>query len=132
MLQKSNRHRTEHCIPILTSPHINKSAQSHYGYKMFSKTLIIFSYKPRKFFFLFKKIQASLFPEVKLRLVSILDFEDSNKIISNLLNPYNFIFFDSTKGIRNQELTRYKTINYLKLLDCYGEFKLNHSKVSKV
>ena len=119
-VQKNDKKKKKYWISILTSPHINKDAQNHYGYNLFSKNLFIVSYKPRKFFFLFKKIQIFLFPEIKFQINSKISFQKIHQFNLNVLKPYNFTFFKIKKKSK-KGLIRHKGINYLKLLDVYGE-----------
>ena len=116
-------------IIILKSPHVNKKAQSHFEYRIFSKILTILSYDSIKFLIFLKKLKIKLFPEIKIKI----NYYFFNKYNNNLLNFKNYII-NSIKFKKNifQKL-KYKKIKtkntqlnskskiYLNILDCYGE-----------
>lgn len=118
-------------ITTLKSPHVNKKAQNHFEYRLFSKKISISSYNEMKFLIILKKIKTKLFPEIKLKINFF-----SKKTKTNLLNPKNYyinsILRKKTKTqkfksknikIKNIEPCQ-KTKNYLKVFDCYGELSL--------
>ena len=53
---------------ILKSPHVNKKAQEQFEIFVFSKQLTLYSIKKLKYLFYLKKIQESLFSNVKVKI----------------------------------------------------------------
>ena len=136
ILSQTQKKKTCKTISVLKSPHVNKTAQVHYSYNLFSKQIFIFSSKPMKSFLFFKKIQSRLFPDVKMEVKLFVKQKHTNKLSSKFLNPSNFVIYFINFNCNNQNFRRmklkkqqqrsyilfyYKILNYLKIFDCYGE-----------
>ena len=99
---------------ILKSPHVNKTAQEQFEYRIYKKRLKCFI--PQIFLFLvfLKKIKFKLFSELnfKIKIISNVKFE--KKKIKNKFNVDNYYLNNNTNNL----------INYLKIFETYGEFIL--------
>lgn len=110
-------------ISLLKSPHVNKKAQKHFEYRIFTKKINIYlCYNNIKFLIFLKKIKTQLFPEIKIKI----NFYFNNIFSKNLLNPKNYFINSINKNkINNKNIKScLKIKNYLQILDCYGEFNL--------
>nr|YP_010516705.1 ribosomal protein S10 [Haslea provincialis]UXN44248.1 ribosomal protein S10 [Haslea provincialis] len=122
VLSQNQKKTNRNIVSVLKSPHVNKTAQVHYGTRKFSKQIFIFSYKSYLFFLFFKKIQARLFPDIAIEIKSFLKIKHNTKLNSKFLDPDHFIMdlnaMNSTSqskiSQRNVELTL--PIEKLKLL----------------
>lgn len=97
---------------VLKSPHINKTAQEHFDYCIYKKTLKIHSYKGFLVLTLLKLLKYKIFADVKFK-ISIANqpfkFEQN---LQNKINPNNFILIQNSSGLKT----------YLKVFDNYGKF----------
>ena len=129
LLNYSQQKQKRKVFTTLKSPHVNKTAQEHLEYRLFSKRINIFSFQILKFLVLMKKIQMKLCPDIKIQIKFVLN----NKIIKKTklvsLNPNNYkinsLFFYKEKDIdsinRVQKFNKTQILSYLKLFDLYGE-----------
>lgn len=122
-------------ITVLKSPHVNKSAQEQFEYRVYSLGISFYSSRVKKNLVLLKKVKNQLFPDIKIKIKGILKIKQ-NFIRKMTLNPDNFTFKISELNRTNQRLSLKhirKNINlnenknllertscYLYLLDCYG------------
>lgn len=121
-------------IVTLKSPHVNKKAQKHFEYRIFSKKIRVSSYNEIKSLIFLKKLKTKLFPEIKFK-IKILS-NKNKKTKNNFLNPKNYYINsiitrkNMTQTLNSQNIKIiniqpcYKIKNYLKILDCYGEFNM--------
>jgi len=82
-------------ITVLKSPHVNKTAQRHFEYRIYSIQIQVYSSKPQRYLFVLKKIQNYLFPEVKIKITQIIDKKNTKNFVGNkFLNPniYRMVF----------------------------------------
>src|SRR6476660_9100922 len=93
-------------LTILKSPHVNKSAQEQFEFKLFSKQLSLYSQKNFQILFFLKKIKIYLFPDVKMKIKFILNKNLSEKIKVHIFNPTNFKL-NVLKGIKLKKYTLY-------------------------
>jgi ribosomal protein S10 len=142
--KKNNKKKV---ITVLKSPHVNKSAQEQFEFRIFSVQFSLFFYGFSTDIVVLKNIKAKLFPDVKLKLKFFLTnkniwktkiklFEFNNWSINTLGLEYSTQLLSSRKLKKSQktlyltkrnELTK-KTMNFLRLLDCYGELNLNNEE----
>lgn len=123
-------------ITVLKSPHVNKTAQTHFEHRIYSIELQVYSYKPQRYLFILKKIQNSIFPEIRIKIK-----QKTQKLIENkFFNPDNyktgFVEYNynkqqrlkykknkSTKALSpfsvNKKLLE-KALLYIKMFDQYG------------
>ena len=118
-------------LTILKSPHVNKTAQEQFENFIFSKYIVFYSPKEFKYLFFLKKIQESLFSDVKLK-IKIFILKNSNSKYINF-NQYNINNNDYISQLNNKK-KKIKTLKYffikknkkikyfLQILDTYGEF----------
>lgn len=109
-------------LTVLKSPHVNKDAQDQFEFKMFSKSLIVYSNQPKLFILVLKKIINESFSDIKIKIYCYVTLK--KKLLINIFNPLSvsisFVFFKKHNNFFfRQQLTR-----YLKLFDCCGEIVL--------
>ena len=116
-------------VTVLKSPHVYKSAQEQFEFRIHTKNLSVSLEQHFKFLYFLKKIQNNIFPFINLKTKSVFD----NKTIeldlrSNRSNPnrMNIKFFNNIIK-KNSKFKDIKVKKYLNLFDCYGE--LNIKKV---
>lgn len=107
-------------ITVLKSPHINKSAQEQFEFRVYTKKLQISSPQHLKFLYFLKKSQISIFPFIKLKLEVIYNIKSNLNIISSRLDPIKL----NTNFFHQNNLKSQNLIQYFNLLDCYGEYYL--------
>ena len=120
---------------LLKSPHVNKTAQEQFEFRVFCKNLNFYSIKKNKLFLvLFKKYKNNLFSNLKLNIkIFITNHKVKNKININTFNinlNKNFKsqnnLLNKKKNLNNFNKKNYKKVkNYLKLIDLYGEIIIN-------
>lgn len=99
---------------VLKSPHVNKTAQEQFEYKLYKKKIKIYSTQIFLFLIFLKKIKINLFSDLNFKIQLIINKKISLKKNKNKLNIDNFFLDNSNIGLRN----------YLKVLDKYGEIIL--------
>jgi|YelNatPaOPRAMG01_1025707.scaffolds.fasta_scaffold08023_1 ribosomal protein S10 len=108
-------------ITVLKSPHVNKSAQEQFEYRIYSKTVFINTLQVFKFLLLLKKIKNTNFPFINFKMTLKSNFFSADhKKLFLYLNPnnLNINFYENFNDI--QKFSK-KTDKYLKILDTYGE-----------
>jgi len=135
-LKSFSKHEKRKFVTVLKSPHVNKTAQEQFEYRLYSKHFLIHSFKPLTFFLLLKKVKTLSFPGLKLEVKGFLGKNKLHKHILKVFNPDNIIlkslnFLDLKK--KKLKKTRYKKTcglepisskQYLQLFDLYGEICL--------
>nr|YP_010377388.1 ribosomal protein S10 [Nitzschia dissipata]QYB23075.1 ribosomal protein S10 [Nitzschia dissipata] len=118
-------------ITVLKSPHVNKSAQEQFEFRVHTKKLKISSSQHLKFLFFLKKSQITIFPFINLKIEGIYSLESQLNLTSSKLNPnkFNNMFF-SQNMFKNDVKNPY-LINYFNLLDGYGEYHIKKLIKSK-
>lgn len=108
-------------ITVLKSPHVNKTAQRHFEYRIYSIVIQIYSSKPQKYLFILKKIQNHLFPEVKIKITQIGNKRNSLDFVKNrFLNPNIY-----ETGLNTNLLFKTQKLDYKKNKKRESSF-LNH------
>lgn len=105
-------------VTVLKSPHVNKTAQEQFEFRIYVKQLVMFSAKPALSFFILKKIKNSTFSGIKLEIKCLFEKTRKNKRLLKILNPDN-VFLNKNCDQLN---------NYLKLFDCFGEVSVKNKK----
>ena len=106
-------------LTVLKSPHVNKSAQEQFEFRIYSKQLSIWSPQSNLLMLILKKAIKTSFPGIKIK-IDFLSINE-NKFILNSLNPKNLnVCFFNTR-IKNRIKLNKKINCYLVLNDCYGE-----------
>ena len=104
-------------VTVLKSPHVNKSAQEQFEFRVYTKNLVINSLQNLKFLYFLKKIQNNIFPFINIKVKMVYN---KKTLISNVLdrsNPHQL----NTKFLKKKPT---KILSYLQLLECYGELKI--------
>jgi len=127
-------------ITILKSPHVNKTAQEQFEIRYISKQLTIATPQMFKFLIFLKKLKMSLFPDIKIKIKSIINNQHQQILIRKKFNMDNFAITNLLKNnykIQNMKLKQNKLIianlnnilfstfcdskKLLKVLDVYGK-----------
>lgn len=101
-------------ITVLKSPHVNKTAQEQFEYRVYSKKIIINSFKPSIFLLVLKKIKSFSFPGISLKVIGVSNKSNKMSKTLELFNPKNFYLVNSSKCFSK----------YIQLFDCQGEILL--------
>ena len=116
-------------VTVLKSPHVYKSAQEQFEFRIYTKNLSIDLEQHFKFLYFLKKVQNNIFPFVNLKIKSVFATKTIQiDLKSNKVNPnkMNIKFLNSV--LKNDSSSKFiKVKKYLNLFDCYGE--LNIKKV---
>jgi ribosomal protein S10 len=130
-------------ITVLKSPHVNKTAQEQFEYRFFSKSFLVFSFKPSIFFLLLKKLKNFSFSGIKLEVKGLFEKDATYKHALKLINPDNVVLTNKhlnqsslKKSEKKYENAR-RTFNagssefrlskkYIQLFDSYGEICLRN------
>lgn len=103
-------------MSILKSPHVHKTAQEQFEFKLFSVKIFLQTTQNFKLLTFLKKIQNSLFSEIKLKLITSEKLYNDEKLINKLK--------ETSKSFNKSLNSKYKAIKLLKFLDYYGELYL--------
>ena len=84
-------------VTVLKSPHVNKTAQEQFEYRIYSKKILINSFKPSIFLLVLKKIKSFSFPGITLKVIGVCN--KSNKLIKTLelFAPKNLYLSNKSK-----------------------------------
>ena len=109
-------------ITVLKSPHINKSAQEQFEFRVYTKKLQVSSPQHLKFLYFLKKSQITIFPFINLKLEGNFSIKSQLNLISSRVDPikFNANFFNQNKF--KSDIQSKNLIQYFNLLDCYGEY----------
>jgi hypothetical protein len=102
---------------------VNKTAQEQFEYRIYSKQMTIYSSQCFQYLVFLKKINAHLFPDVKIKIKFNIDHSIEKQI--QILNPIN-----SKKDFfreKNQGNLKLKTKKIIKTFDTYGELLIMRS-----
>lgn len=113
-------------ITILKSPHINKTAQEQFEYRIYNKCIIIRTFKPLLFLSLIKILQNLSFPNIKLKVTIYAEGITFVYKNINLLELFNSRDIKLHRRIKNTliELEKKSNLNYIQyitIFDLYGE-----------
>jgi ribosomal protein S10 len=135
-------------VTVLKSPHVNKTAQEQFEFRLYSKHLLIHSFKPLTFLLFLKKLNSLSFTGLNLEVKSFIANPRMYKHTLKVVNPDNIILNNSkTLNLRKKHFNKNsKQVakncnsnfslcrNYIQLFDLYGEIcltKVFHSEHSK-
>ena len=129
-------------MTVLKSPHVNKTAQEQFESFVFSRQLTIYLTEKPKYLFYLKKIQESLFSDVKLKIKFSLNKMKNFIFRLSIFNPSNFNLninkkylnqtYNSKKNITIKKLNNNnnkKIKHFIKIFDSYGELNNLKNKV---
>lgn len=131
-------------ITVLKSPHVNKTAQEQFEYRFFSKSFVVFCFKPLIFFLLLKKLKNFSFSGIKLEVKGLFEKDAVRRQTLKLINPDNIVLKDISlnqsklkKSKRKYEESKYTfsecnydfslSKKYIQLFDSYGEICLQNT-----
>jgi len=100
-------------ITVLKSPHVNKTAQEQFEFKIFTSQILLCSTNPYLSFIIFKRIIKKRFPGVRIKLIYVFDKKKYNKLLACFLNPDNLKF--------KNKIEKKDVKNYFYMFDSYGE-----------
>ena len=116
-------------ITVLKSPHVNKSAQEQFEFRIHTKKLSINSLQHLKFVYFLKKIQNTIFPFIKIKLEGYFIVKSQSDLISYSIEPNKL-----TINFFNDKMLDLKIVSqYFNLFDYNGEYflkKLVNNKIS--
>lgn len=95
---------------VLKSPHVNKTAQEHFEYSIYKKTLKIHAYKGFLVLRLLKVLKYKIFPDVKFKISIINQPFEFRRNLQNKINPNNFTVAHNNSDVKT----------YLKVFNNYG------------
>lgn len=101
-------------ITVLKSPHVNKTAQEKFEYRIYKKRLKCFVPQVLLLLVFIKKLTVTSFLDIKFKLNLISSFKNEKRKLKNNININNFCLV-------HKELNLLK---YLKLLTISGEYIL--------
>ena len=106
-------------ITVLKSPHVNKSAQEQFEYRIYTKKLSVNSPQALKFFSIMKKAKNASFPGIDLKIKGVFEKKKEFKNLLHCMNPDNLNtnFFQTTSQQTHWQITK-----YVGILDGYGEY----------
>lgn len=99
-------------VSILKSPHVNKTAQEQFEYRIFSKHFLIFSIKPQIFLLFLKRLKSLSFSGLKLEIEAVFRNQTTNKSVLRFIDPDNILLqknyfiekkFKKDKGLANTD-----------------------------
>ena len=102
---------------ILKSPHVNKTAQEQFEYRLHTKKLKVYSSQFFLFLVFLKKIKFNLFADLDFKIELILNKKILLKKVKNKINPDNYILDIVDLGLGN----------YLNILSKYGKVILKNN-----
>jgi ribosomal protein S10 len=112
--QKKRKKKT---LTILKSPHVNKTAQEQFEYRIYSKQLTVYSSQNFQYLVFLKKINAHLFPDIKIK--TEFNIEQTMEKQIEVFNPSN-LKIDLLRD-KNRRNLKIKTKNLIRTFDIYGE-----------
>ena len=131
-------------VTVLKSPHVNKTAQEQFEYRIFSRHFLIFSLKPQIFFLFIKKLKNLSFSGVKLEVKGVFEKNIANKYLLKLVNPDNVVLKTLDPTLKNfrKDKKEYRISQpissesdllkkYVQSFDSYGETYLKNTFYGK-
>lgn len=119
---KTQRPTKKKLFTVLKSPHVNKTAQEHFEYRIYKKRIKCFVPKISIFLISLKKIRSFLFSDLGIKIKLMSNKKLSNKKFKNSFNVDNYRLDDKKLDL----------ISYLKMFEISGEFVIKLSLDSSV
>jgi ribosomal protein S10 len=119
-------------VTVLKSPHINKTAQEQFEYKIFYKTIRLWSPQYKFLVIILKKAIKTSFPGIQVQFNSLMSYNIEKKVLLRSLNPktINFFFFQKL-SFKNKLLQKKQIIKQINLFDSFGGLILTFHLVNK-
>ena len=119
---------------VLKSPHVNKCAQEHFEFSLYSYQITVFSHNYPLLLTLIKYSKGStLFSDIRFKIkINVNILRHQNQLIQEL-NPNNFFllnYLNSREIIQNNSSYLSNISYYLMLFDIYGSLKLSQISVN--
>ena len=109
-------------ITVLKSPHVNKTAQEQFEFRVYSREFVLSSFKPLTLFLILKKINNLSFSGLNLKIENL--FKRNTKKTLTALNPDNVDLNTIEKFNLSKRQNFSSSKRYIQLFDCYGEMVL--------
>ena len=133
---KDNKKRRKR-VTILKSPHVNKTAQTQFQSIVYSSKIKYFSWDVKKNYIILKKIKNYLFPDIKIKIEQIISDKKIKSLKKNSFLPKKMYYYQETKTFLSKQIQKKKlltlqkqiekkkiilkkTLQFLKILDNYG------------
>jgi ribosomal protein S10 len=94
---------------VLKSPHVNKTAQEHFEYNLYTKQFKICSHKGFLLLTFLKNLKYNLFPDIKFKIEVINQNLKFGQKLKNKVNSDNFSLSHSYTGLKT----------YIQILNSY-------------
>ena len=126
-LQLLSRRNLRKLVTVLKSPHVNKTAQEQFEFRIYTKEFVISSFKPLTLFLILKKINDLSFSGLNLKVKTLFKENLKKKLI--MLNPDNVNLntlekFSTLPNIVFNKQNFSSSKKYIQMFDCYGEIIL--------
>ena len=127
-IRSLSKHNSRKFVTVLKSPHVNKTAQEQFEFRVYTKEFVISSFKPLTLFLILKKINNLSFSGLNLKIESLFKRNTKKKLIA--LNPDSIDLNTTRKSnlLSHLDLSNSQSLSvskkYIQLFDCYGEMVL--------
>ena len=116
-------------ITLLKSPHVNSRTKEQFESEIFKKQITIKTLENLKYFLIFKKINATLFPDLCIKVKYNLNKKSKKKLGLVIFNPSNFIMgkynnnkYESVSSKKKQKLYLTEKVGiFIKIIDIYAD-----------
>ena len=126
-------------ITILKSPHVNKTAQTQFQSIVYTSNIRYFSWDAKKNYIVLKKIKNYMFPDIKIKTEQIVFDKATKTFKQSSFLPKRIYYYQKTKiflnkqkqtkklltlqkQIEKKKIVLEKTLQFLKVLDNYGNY----------
>ncbi|QXE46235.1 30S ribosomal protein S10 (mitochondrion) [Nitzschia inconspicua] len=138
-LKSFSKHEMRKVVTVLKSPHVNKTAQEQFEYRVYSKSFLIYSCSsPFLFSLVLKRLRNVGFPGLDFKIKGVLSENKIHKYILRTVSPDNitvktlnsdwlFIQKKKLKKVqykKNYNFKRSFSKKYLQFFDLHGEICL--------
>lgn len=111
---------------VLQSPHVNKTSQEQFEYKLFKKQIKINVFQINKLLVILKILKSKLFLDVNVELKFICNKSLLQDSFLKKVNPDKFVF-KRLKNVDSSHLNL-ESQTLLKMFDVYGEISITNLK----
>lgn len=101
---------------VLKSPHVNKTAQEHFEYRLYTRQFKIYSSKGLWLLTFLKKLKHNIFFDVIFKIEIVNQPLKYNQRVRNEINPDNFLLVPNSTCFKK----------YIKILNNYGNLIIKH------
>ena len=132
------KHEKRKFVTVLKSPHVNKTAQEQFEFRLYSKHILIRSFKPLTFLLLLKKLKNLSFTGLNLEIKGFLEKDKMYTHTLEIVSPDILVLKSANNSnlSKQQHKKKLKQIStkytnnfsfckkYIQLFDLYGEIYL--------